>query len=83
MAAELVETSRLYGRGIAAIEPQWLPVIAAHVLKKHLLEPHWEKKAAEVIALERATLVRHRRLQQPARELRQRRPGGGARDLHS
>ncbi len=56
VAAELVETTRLFGRGIAAIEPQWLPEIAAHVLKKQLLEPHWEKKAAEVIALERATL---------------------------
>jgi ATP-dependent helicase HrpA len=56
VAAELIETTRLFGRGIAAIEPQWLPVIAAHVLKKQLLEPHWEKKAAEVIALERATL---------------------------
>ena len=56
VAAELVETTRLYGRGIAAIEPQWLPSIAAHVIKKQLLEPHWEKKAAEVIALERATL---------------------------
>ncbi len=56
VAAELVETTRLYGRGIAAIEPQWLPDIAAHLLKKQLLEPHWEKKAAEVIALERATL---------------------------
>jgi ATP-dependent helicase HrpA len=56
VAAELVETTRLYGRGIAAVEPQWLPVIGAHVLKKQLLEPHWEKKAAEVIALERATL---------------------------
>ena len=56
VAAELVETTRLYGRGIAAIEPQWLPDIAAHVLKKQLLEPHWEKKAAEVIALQRATL---------------------------
>lgn len=56
VAAELVETTRLYGRGIAAIEPQWLPGIAAHVIKTQLLEPHWEKKAAEVIALERATL---------------------------
>ena len=56
VAAELVDTTRLYGRGIAAIEPQWLPQIAAHVIKKQLLEPHWEKKAAEVIALERATL---------------------------
>ena len=56
VAAELVDTTRLYGRGVAAIEPQWLPQIAAHVIKTQLLEPHWEKKAAEVIALERATL---------------------------
>jgi ATP-dependent helicase HrpA len=56
VAAELVETTRLYGRGLAAIEPQWLPGIAGHLLKTQLLEPHWEKKAGEVIALERATL---------------------------
>ncbi len=56
VAAELVETTRLFGRGIAAIEPQWLPSIAGHVIKTQLLEPHWEKKAAEVVALERATL---------------------------
>ncbi len=56
VAAELVETTRLYGRGIAAIEPQWIPPLAGHLLKKQLLEPHWEKKAAEVVALERATL---------------------------
>ncbi len=56
VAAELVETTRLFGRGLAAIEPQWLPGVAGHLLKKQLLEPHWEKKAAEVVALERATL---------------------------
>ncbi|MDE2627597.1 MAG: ATP-dependent RNA helicase HrpA [Burkholderiales bacterium] len=56
VAAELVETTRLFGRSIASIEPQWLPQIAGHVIKTQLLEPHWEKKAAEVIALERATL---------------------------
>ncbi|MCW5634985.1 MAG: ATP-dependent RNA helicase HrpA [Rubrivivax sp.] len=56
VAAELVETTRLYGRGIAAIEPQWIPPLAGHLLKKQLLEPHWEKKAGEVVALERATL---------------------------
>ena len=56
VAAELVETTRLFGRGVANIEPQWLPAIAAHLIKTQLLEPHWEKKAAEVIALERATL---------------------------
>ncbi len=56
VAAELVETTRLFGRGIAAIEPQWLEQVGSHLLKKQLLDPHWEKKAAEVNALERATL---------------------------
>ena len=56
IAAELVETTRLFGRSIAAIEPAWLERVGGHVIKKQLLEPHWEKKAAEVIALERATL---------------------------
>ena len=56
MAAELVETTRLFGRGIAAIEPQWIEQIGGHLLKKQMLDPHWEKKAAQVTALERATL---------------------------
>ena len=56
VCAELVETARLFGRGIAAIEPQWLEQVGAHLLKKQLLEPHWEKKAGEVVAYERATL---------------------------
>ena len=56
VAAELVETTRLFGRGIAAIEPQWLEQVGGHLLKKQLLDPHWEKKSAEVTALERATL---------------------------
>ena len=56
IAAELVETTRLFGRGIAAIEPQWLEEVGGHLLKKQLLDPHWEKRAAEVNALERATL---------------------------
>jgi ATP-dependent helicase HrpA len=56
VAAELVETTRLFGRGIAAIEPPWLEQVGAHLIKKQLLDPHWEKKAAQVTALERATL---------------------------
>ncbi|SDO03515.1 ATP-dependent helicase HrpA [Rhodoferax sp. OV413] len=56
VVAELVETTRLFGRGIAAIEPQWVEQVAGHLLKKQLLDPHWEKKASEVTALERATL---------------------------
>ena len=56
VAAELVETTRLFGRGLAGIEPQWLEQVGSHLLKKQLLDPHWEKKAGEVVALERATL---------------------------
>ncbi len=56
VCAELVETTRLFGRGIANIEPQWLEQVGAHLLKKQLLDPHWEKKAGEVVAMERATL---------------------------
>ncbi|KAB2897510.1 MAG: ATP-dependent RNA helicase HrpA, partial [Burkholderiaceae bacterium] len=56
VAAELVETTRLFGRGIAAVEPQWIEQIGGHLLKKQMLDPHWEKKAAQVTALERATL---------------------------
>jgi ATP-dependent helicase HrpA len=56
VASELVETTRLFGRGIANIDPQWLEQVGGHLLKKQLLDPHWEKKAAEVVALERATL---------------------------
>ncbi len=56
VCAELVETTRLFGRGIAGIEPQWIETVAGHLLKKQLLDPHYEKKTAEVMALERATL---------------------------
>ena len=56
VAAELVETTRLFGRGIAAIEPQWIEQLGGHLIKKQMLDPHWEKKAAQVSALERATL---------------------------
>ena len=61
MCSELVETTRLFGRGIANIDPQWIEKVADHLLKKQLLDPHWEKKAGPenlgaVMALERATL---------------------------
>jgi len=56
VCAELVETTRLFGRGIANIEPQWIEEVAGHLLKKQLLDPHWEKKDARVAAFERATL---------------------------
>ncbi len=56
VCAELVETTRLFGRGIATIEPGWLELVGGHLLKKQLLDPHWEKRTARVSALERATL---------------------------
>ncbi|WP_050452933.1 ATP-dependent RNA helicase HrpA [Candidatus Burkholderia verschuerenii] len=56
MAGELVETSRLYARTIAKIEPEWLETVGAHLLKKSMSDAHWEKKAAQVVAYERATL---------------------------
>jgi ATP-dependent helicase HrpA len=56
VVAELVETTRLFGRGIANIDPAWIEQVAGHLLSKQLLDPHWEKKAAQVTALERATL---------------------------
>ncbi len=56
VCAELVETTRLFGRGIANIEPSWLEQVGAHLLKKQLLDPHWEARHGDVVAFERATL---------------------------
>ncbi|MEW6369401.1 MAG: ATP-dependent RNA helicase HrpA [Pseudomonadota bacterium] len=56
MAAELVETTRLYARTVAQIQPEWIEKIGGHLLKKSWGEPRWEKKPAQVSALERATL---------------------------
>ncbi|WP_371875693.1 ATP-dependent RNA helicase HrpA [Duganella dendranthematis] len=56
MAAELVDTTRLYARCIAQIQPEWLEKIGGHLLKKSWGEPRWEKKSAQVTASERATL---------------------------
>jgi ATP-dependent helicase HrpA len=56
MAAELVETSRLFARTLARIEPEWIEKVGAHLLRKSWSEPHWEKKSARVMAQERATL---------------------------
>jgi ATP-dependent helicase HrpA len=56
MAAELVETTRLYARTLAQIQPEWVEKIGAHLLKKSWGEPRWEKRSAQVTASERATL---------------------------
>ncbi|GAA1141568.1 ATP-dependent helicase HrpA [Kitasatospora gansuensis] len=56
MSAELVETSRLWARINAKIEPEWVEPLAGHLIKKSYSEPHWEKKAGAVLAYEKVTL---------------------------
>ena len=56
MAAELVETTKLYARDVAAIQPEWIEQEAPHLVRYHYFEPHWEQKRGEVVASERVTL---------------------------
>ncbi|HET9255028.1 MAG TPA: ATP-dependent RNA helicase HrpA [Pseudonocardiaceae bacterium] len=56
MAAELVETSRLWGRMAARIEPQWVEPLAGHLVKRDYSEPHWERRCGAVMAYEKVTL---------------------------
>ncbi|MFK0101430.1 ATP-dependent RNA helicase HrpA [Streptomyces sp. NPDC091040] len=56
MSAELVETSRLWARVNAKVEPEWIEPLAQHLLKRTYSEPHWEKDQAAVMAYERVTL---------------------------
>ncbi|MBW8091200.1 ATP-dependent RNA helicase HrpA [Streptomyces hygroscopicus] len=56
MSAELVETSRLWARVNARIEPEWIEPLAQHLVKRTYSEPHWEQKQAAVMAYERVTL---------------------------
>jgi ATP-dependent helicase HrpA len=56
VAAELVETTRLYARCAARIEPEWVEAAAGDLVKRHYFDPHWEKERAWVAAYERVTL---------------------------
>ena len=56
VAGELVETSRLFARTIANVQPEWLERVGGHLLKKSWGDPRWEKKSGQVSAYERATL---------------------------
>ena len=56
MAAELMETSRVYARIVATIQPQWIEPLAAHLVKRSYTEPHWEKRSGQVAARETQTL---------------------------
>ncbi len=56
MAAELVETSRLYARTVASIKPEWIEPLARGLCRSSYSDPHWEKKQGRVIAKEKVTL---------------------------
>jgi len=56
MAAEVVDTTRVYARTVARVDPTWIERMGAHLLKRSWSDPHWEKKAAQVVAFERATI---------------------------
>ncbi len=56
VAAELVETSRLWARTVARIEPEWVEPLASHLVKHSYSEPHWERKRGGAVALEKVTL---------------------------
>lgn len=56
VAAELLETSRLYARTVAAIDPSWIEEVAALLVKRQYFEPHWEKRSARAVAYERVSL---------------------------
>jgi ATP-dependent helicase HrpA len=56
MAAELVDTTRLYARCAAKIEPEWIEPVARSLLQRHYFDPHWEKERAMVVVFERVTL---------------------------
>ena len=56
VAGEISETTRLFARCVARIEPQWLEAVGAHLLKRSWFDPHWEKSAMQAIAFERITL---------------------------
>lgn len=56
ISAELVETSRLWGRIVAKIQPEWIEPLAKHLIKRSYSEPHWSKKQAAVMAYEKVML---------------------------
>jgi ATP-dependent helicase HrpA len=57
MAANIVETSRIFARRVAEVEPQWIEAAAAHLLKREYLEPDWDEEREEVVARERITFL--------------------------
>jgi ATP-dependent helicase HrpA len=56
LAAEIVETGRLYARTVARIEPEWIEPLAEHLLERRYFQPHWDKTRGQVVGFEKVTL---------------------------
>jgi len=56
MAAEMVDTGRLYGRTLARVEPHWIEQAAGHLIRKSWSDPHWERRAGQAVCFERGVL---------------------------
>ena len=56
MAAELTETTRLFARCVAAIDPEWIEKLGQHLAKRSYREPHWSKDSGSVVAYEQVTV---------------------------
>jgi ATP-dependent helicase HrpA len=56
MGAELIETTRLYARSVARIQPEWLERVGGHLIKKNHSDPHWEKNTGQAVAMETGTI---------------------------
>ena len=82
MAAELVETTRLFARTVARIEPEWAEELGAHLVKRSYSEPHWSAKRGSAMARERVTLYGLPGRRRPAGAPRPHRPRPGPRAVH-
>jgi ATP-dependent RNA helicase HrpA len=56
VSAEQVETTKVYARNVARVEPAWIEQVGAHLLKRQHYEPHWERRASRAAIYERTTL---------------------------
>src|SRR5207253_1328184 len=56
VSAEQVQTTKVYARTVARIDPAWVEQVGAHLVKRQYYEPHWERRAARAAVYERTTL---------------------------
>ena len=82
VAAELVETSRLWARVVARIEPEWAESLAGHLVRRTYSEPHWDARRGAAMAVEKVTLYGLPIVAARPVDLRPHRPGRGARAVH-